>query len=68
METLEKNTKLNARETKCQSGLFSKSGAVSGRANGNSLLLQRCPKIGVFNHLCCLLHIIYIVHTNTVVY
>jgi len=32
----------------CQSGLFSKSRAVSGRANGGSHLLQRCPKIRVF--------------------
>ena len=31
----------------CQSGLFSKSRAVSGRASGDSGLLQRCPKIGV---------------------
>jgi len=35
----------------CQSGLFSKSRAVSGRANGNSRLLQRCPKIRVFIHI-----------------
>ena len=35
-----------------QSGLFSKNRAVSGRANGESHLLQRCPKIRVFTRLC----------------
>ena len=37
------------------SGLFSKIGAVSGRANGGSHLLQRCPKIRVFIRVCSLL-------------
>jgi hypothetical protein len=35
-----------------QSGLFSKNGAVGGRANGDSHLLQRCPKIRVFIRDC----------------